>query len=441
MERQTENKRKLRRNTPSNFKPNLPAEQKANTGRVMLPGMCHVIPYEGRYTRGPKCNFNHQGATVPPVGKDQVHQGIGSGVQPGLMQWESQGKNPDTTTIWHGPPYIDHGYNVELVPRWPFLTVAKKIIRIPFGEDLPPTQGQVEFNIVIVHGAAHVEKGHLIDWQPSDNCKVNWRAPECLSHKSTMAMVYHPIDGSRKKDNLHERASEDNIGVCCKKRNVEVVCKIFQHVRILASQSTGPGHGLAAVIIRRFIEGFLKDCLTNDEALSKRRSSLSGVDKHEAAFQLMKKKLCSAPPILALHEGSEILSYSAMLQRRVSLGACVDAKRIKVVVCRDRQKSYADLKRKPMEFEVGDKVMLKVSPWKGVVRFGKRGKLNPRSRWNSKRGPEFTWEREDQFKKKYPTPLHQTCTVVKCCVISLEDKAHLTGGTITPHILGHCRTL
>ncbi|GKF06196.1 putative reverse transcriptase domain-containing protein, partial [Tanacetum coccineum] len=44
----------------------------------------------------------------------------------------------------------------------------------------------------------------------------------------------------------------------------------------------------------------------------------------------------------------------------------------------DRQKSYADLKRKPMEFQVGDKVMLKVSPWKGVVHFGKRGKLNPR---------------------------------------------------------------
>ncbi|GJR79112.1 putative reverse transcriptase domain-containing protein [Tanacetum coccineum] len=34
-------------------------------------------------------------------------------------------------------------------------------------------------------------------------------------------------------------------------------------------------------------------------------------------------------------------------------------------------------KRKPMEFQVGDRVMLKVSPWKGVVRFGKRGKLNP----------------------------------------------------------------
>nr|GEW82654.1 putative reverse transcriptase domain-containing protein [Tanacetum cinerariifolium] len=45
---------------------------------------------------------------------------------------------------------------------------------------------------------------------------------------------------------------------------------------------------------------------------------------------------------------------------------------------RDRQKSYAELKRKPMEFQVGDKVMLKFSPWKGVVRFGKRGKLNPK---------------------------------------------------------------
>nr|GEX66043.1 putative reverse transcriptase domain-containing protein [Tanacetum cinerariifolium] len=40
--------------------------------------------------------------------------------------------------------------------------------------------------------------------------------------------------------------------------------------------------------------------------------------------------------------------------------------------------SYADLKRKPMEFQVGDKVMLMVSPWKGVVCFGKWGKLNPR---------------------------------------------------------------
>ncbi|GKD05184.1 hypothetical protein Tco_1180158, partial [Tanacetum coccineum] len=41
-------------------------------------------------------------------------------------------------------------------------------------------------------------------------------------------------------------------------------------------------------------------------------------------------------------------------------------------------KSYANVRRKPLEFQVGDKVILKVSPWKGVIRFGKQGKLNPR---------------------------------------------------------------
>ncbi|GJR86719.1 putative reverse transcriptase domain-containing protein [Tanacetum coccineum] len=173
---------------------------------------------------------------------------------------------------------------------------------------------------------------------------------------------------------------------------------------------------------------------------------------------------------------------------------------------RDRQKSYADLKRKPMEFQVGDKVMLKVSPWKGVVRFGKRGKLNPRYvgpfkviervgevayklelpeelsrvhntfhvsnlkkchadeplavpldglhlddklhfveepleivgrevkrlkrsriplvkvRWNSKRGPEFTWEREDQFKKKYPHLFIKTAPSSSAALTQASDE-------------------
>ncbi|GJS06823.1 putative reverse transcriptase domain-containing protein [Tanacetum coccineum] len=45
---------------------------------------------------------------------------------------------------------------------------------------------------------------------------------------------------------------------------------------------------------------------------------------------------------------------------------------------RDCQKSYVDNRRKLLEFSVGDKVLLKVSPWKGVVRFGKRSKISPR---------------------------------------------------------------
>ena len=44
----------------------------------------------------------------------------------------------------------------------------------------------------------------------------------------------------------------------------------------------------------------------------------------------------------------------------------------------DRQKIYADKRRKDLEFVVEDRVFLKLSPWKGVVRFGKRGKLSPR---------------------------------------------------------------
>nr|GEV25070.1 putative reverse transcriptase domain-containing protein [Tanacetum cinerariifolium] len=50
----------------------------------------------------------------------------------------------------------------------------------------------------------------------------------------------------------------------------------------------------------------------------------------------------------------------------------------RLLAARSRQKSYADVRRKPLEFEVGDRVMLKVSPCKGVIRFGKRGKLSPR---------------------------------------------------------------
>ncbi|KAK1406306.1 hypothetical protein QVD17_41599 [Tagetes erecta] len=157
-----------------------------------------------------------------------------------------------------------------------------------------------------------------------------------------------------------------------------------------------------------------------------------------------------------------------------------------LLTARSRQKSYADKRRKPLEFNVGELVLLKVSPWKGVVRFGKKGKLAPRYvgpfkilerigkvayrldlpqelnnvhpifhvsnlkkclsdeglqiplddirvdetmhfiekpieimdreikqlkrsripivkvRWEGKRGAEFTWEREDQMKTKYP---------------------------------------
>ncbi|GJU11875.1 putative reverse transcriptase domain-containing protein [Tanacetum coccineum] len=193
------------------------------------------------------------------------------------------------------------------------------------------------------------------------------------------------------------------------------------------------------------------------------------------------QKCCS--PVCWAEFGEAQLTGSDLIQETTEKIIQIN-KRIQAA--RDRQKSYADLKRKPIEFQVGDRVMLKVSPWKGVVHFGKWGKLNPRYvgpfkvlekvgsvayklelpqelsrvhntfhvsnlkkcysdeplavpleglhiddklqfveepveimereikrlkrsriplikvRWNSRRGPEFTWEREDSFKKKYP---------------------------------------
>ena len=52
--------------------------------------------------------------------------------------------------------------------------------------------------------------------------------------------------------------------------------------------------------------------------------------------------------------------------------------RDRLKIAQDRQKSYADNRRRDLKFEVGDMVFLRISPWKGVLRFGKRGKLSPR---------------------------------------------------------------
>ena len=52
--------------------------------------------------------------------------------------------------------------------------------------------------------------------------------------------------------------------------------------------------------------------------------------------------------------------------------------RERLKVATDRQKSYADMRRKDIRYEIGEKVFLKVSPWKKAMRFGKKGKLSPR---------------------------------------------------------------
>nr|GFA32722.1 putative reverse transcriptase domain-containing protein [Tanacetum cinerariifolium] len=93
----------------------------------------------------------------------------------------------------------------------------------------------------------------------------------------------------------------------------------------------------------------------------------------EAPFEALYGRKCRSPVCWTEVGEAQILGPELIQETTEKI---VQIKQ-KMQAARDRQKSYADLKREPMELQVGDKVMLKVSHWKRVVRFGKRGKLNP----------------------------------------------------------------
>nr|GEX99205.1 transposon Ty3-G Gag-Pol polyprotein [Tanacetum cinerariifolium] len=148
---------------------------------------------------------------------------------------------------------------------------------------------------------------------------------------------------------------------------------------------------------------------------SKKCKTFDWGEEQELAFHALKDKLCDVP-VLALHDGSEDfvvycdafgIGLGCVLMQRSKANVVADAlsrheytlspsdrwsrpelvryttekiSQIKdrLKAARDRQKSYTDKRRKPLEFSVGDYVLLKVSPWKGVVCFRKKGKLEPR---------------------------------------------------------------
>ncbi|GJU34479.1 putative reverse transcriptase domain-containing protein [Tanacetum coccineum] len=110
----------------------------------------------------------------------------------------------------------------------------------------------------------------------------------------------------------------------------------------------------------------------------------------------------------------------------------------RLLTARSRQKSYADRRLKPLEFEVGDMVLLKVSPWKGAVRFGKRGKLSPRYigpfKIVARVGPvAYTLELPEELKGIHSTfhvsnlkkCLAEGDVVVPMEEIQLDDKLHM----------------
>ncbi|KAI3815716.1 hypothetical protein L1987_15395 [Smallanthus sonchifolius] len=93
-----------------------------------------------------------------------------------------------------------------------------------------------------------------------------------------------------------------------------------------------------------------------------------------APFKALYERKCRTPVCLT-EIGDSQLSGPEVIQETTDNIAQIK-QRLKAA--QDRQKSYADKRRRPLEFQVGDYVMLKVSPWKGIVRFRKHGKLGPR---------------------------------------------------------------
>ncbi|KAI3669436.1 hypothetical protein L6452_40671 [Arctium lappa] len=93
-----------------------------------------------------------------------------------------------------------------------------------------------------------------------------------------------------------------------------------------------------------------------------------------APFEALYGRKCRTP-VCWLEAGEKQFAGPEIVKETADKVKCI---RERMKAAQDHQKSYADKKRRPMKFQVGDRVMLKVLPWKGIIRFGKRGKLSPR---------------------------------------------------------------
>ncbi|GJT92602.1 putative reverse transcriptase domain-containing protein [Tanacetum coccineum] len=93
-----------------------------------------------------------------------------------------------------------------------------------------------------------------------------------------------------------------------------------------------------------------------------------------ALFEALYGRNCRSP-VLWVEIGKSRLIGPELVQETTDKVVLIKKK---LKAARDHQKSYVDNRRKPLEFEVGDQVLLKVSPWKGVIHFRKKGKLAPR---------------------------------------------------------------
>nr|GEV70562.1 putative reverse transcriptase domain-containing protein [Tanacetum cinerariifolium] len=179
-----------------------------------------------------------------------------------------------------------------------------------------------------------------------------------------------------------------------------------------------------------------------------------------APFDALYGQKCRSPVIWAEVGESQVIGPEIMQE---TIEKMIRIKE-RLKTARSRQKSYANKRHKPLEFKVKDRVLLKVSSWKGVnclaesdiqvpleeieidenIRFVEEPieivardlkKLKRRRiplvkvRWNSRQGAEYTWERDDQFKTKYPY-IFATTSSAPVASSTLETKVPLGGSTV-----------
>lgn len=142
-------------------------------------------------------------------------------------------------------------------------------------------------------------------------------------------------------------------------------------------------------------------------------------------YQMLYGRKCRTP-ICWGEVGQRVLGSTDIVLKTTEM---IQMVRDRLVTAQSRQKSYADKRRSDLEFQVGDYVLLKVSPWKGVIRFRKRGKLGPRYI-----GPYKVIARVGEVAYRLELPdelslIHNTfhvsqlrkCIVDESAVIPLED--------------------
>ncbi|KAL5555304.1 hypothetical protein UlMin_037540 [Ulmus minor] len=155
---------------------------------------------------------------------------------------------------------------------------------------------------------------------------------------------------------------------------------------------------------RRFVEGFSR-IVGPLTMLTRKNVRFTWTEDCEKSFQELKKRLTTAH-VLAIPSGNDgyqatigMAPYEALYghkcrspihwhetgEQKFMEPDFVDATtqavkqiRERMKAAQDRQKSYTDTRRRPLEFEVGDHVFLKVAPMKGVMHFGRKGKLHYR---------------------------------------------------------------